>query len=86
MNQRVSFRSLAALTMILVLTALSSPVSAVQKKDKKQKATPKGTPVLWRAHRDVASLDLFHGPREALRPDSRRDFPSRNRRLLPPYP
>ena len=69
MNQRVISRGLAALTMILVLAALSSPVSAVQKKDKK-KATPKGTPVLWRAHRDVASLDLFQGPGgEAMRPD-----------------
>jgi hypothetical protein len=68
MNQRVSFRSLTALAIITVLT-LSSPVFAVQKKEQK-KATPQGTPVLWRAHRDVASLDLFLGPGGAsMRPD-----------------
>ncbi len=71
MNPRVKFSSIVALTIIAVLT-LSSPISAVQKKDK-QKAPPRGTPVLWRAHPDVSSLDLFDGPGgEAMRPDLRR--------------
>jgi hypothetical protein len=71
MNRRVIFRGLAALTIISAL-ALPSPISAVQKKEK-QKATPRGTPVLWRAHPDVSSLDLFDGPGgEAMRPDLRR--------------
>jgi hypothetical protein len=73
MNPRVKFSSVLALTIISVLT-LSSPVSAVQKEDKK-KSPPRGTPVLWRAHPDPASLDLFHGPGgEAMRPDLRRIF------------
>jgi len=70
MNQRVSFRKLAALTVITILTTLSSPVLAVQKKDKRKASPPQGTPVLWRAHRDAAALDLFLGPGgEAMRPD-----------------
>jgi len=70
MKMSFSFRGPLALTIVLALTALSSPVvSAVQKKGQK-KAPPRGTPVLWRAHSDPASLDLFHGPGgEAGRPD-----------------
>ena len=69
MNRRVNFGGALALTIISVLT-LSSPISAVQKKEKKP--TPRGTPVLWRAHADVPSLDLFDGPGgEAMRPDLR---------------
>ncbi|HEU4595076.1 MAG TPA: hypothetical protein VFS10_07880 [Pyrinomonadaceae bacterium] len=72
MNQRVKLSSVLALTIITVLT-LSSPTSAVQKKEKRKAPPPSGTPVLWRAHADASSLDLFNGPGgAAMRPDLRR--------------
>lgn len=54
-------RALVALIVAAIVLALASPALAVQKKSKKKKAMPRGTPVLWRDH-DVESLDLLAGP------------------------
>jgi hypothetical protein len=54
-------RALVALVVAAIVLALASSAFAVQKKSKKKKVMPRGTPVLWRAH-DVESLDLFAGP------------------------
>ena len=52
--------------------ALASPWAVAAKKSKKDKAVPRGTPVMWRNH-NVESLDLFEGPGGAGgRPDLRR--------------
>ena len=62
---------LAAFAAALVL-ALASPSVLGAKKSKKDKAVPKGTPVMWRRH-NVESLDLFEGPGgKSERPDLRR--------------
>ncbi|HYH85519.1 MAG TPA: hypothetical protein VEX60_08550 [Pyrinomonadaceae bacterium] len=54
-------RALVALVVAAIVLALASPAFAVQKKSKKKKAVPRGTPVLWRAH-NIESLDLAAGP------------------------
>jgi hypothetical protein len=54
-------RAIAALIVAAIVLALASPAFAVQKKSKKKKAVPRGTPVLWRAH-DIERLDLAAGP------------------------
>ena len=60
-------RSLVALVALLPLLA---PAAWAQ--EKKKKALPRGTPVLWRA-RDVSRLDLAAGPGgAAMRPATRR--------------
>lgn len=57
----------AFLALLLVLT----PAAEAQKKSKKKKVVPKGTPVLWRA-RDTGRLDLAAGPGGAgMRPVTR---------------
>lgn len=57
-----------ALAGVLVLI-FCSPRLVAQKKTK-TKATPEGTPVLWREPTDIASRDLFLGPGgEAMKPD-----------------
>ena len=54
----------------VALLLLLAPAAGAQ--DKKKKALPRGTPVLWR-HRDVARLDLSAGPGgAAMRPATRR--------------
>jgi hypothetical protein len=59
--------SSAVLLLVLLGLCLHTPASA-QKSGKDKE--PKGTPVLWRDHGDVSSLDLFHGPGgEEMRPD-----------------
>jgi hypothetical protein len=59
---------------LLVLFALLLPsVETGIAKSKKKKATPTGTPVLWRQPSDIGSRDLFLGPGgESMRPDLRR--------------
>ena len=54
-------RALVALVVAAIMLALASPAFAIEKKSKKKKAMPRGTPVLWRAH-DVERLDLIAGP------------------------
>ncbi len=65
-----SFRRLAipAVSLVLLLTV---PVLRGQKqKEKKTKAIPEGTPVLWKEPADLASRDLFLGPGgDAMKPD-----------------
>ncbi|HKP71973.1 MAG TPA: hypothetical protein VJT82_03480 [Pyrinomonadaceae bacterium] len=69
MSRRSGLRELVALLMILAI-GLSFTAAAVQKKAKKKKATPTGTPVLWREPEDIASRDLLLGPGgEAMKPD-----------------
>jgi hypothetical protein len=60
---------LVALSFVIALSA--SPAALGQKKDdKKKRQPPTGTPVLWRAHADVSSLNLLAGPGgEGMRPD-----------------
>lgn len=60
----------SAATLLFVLSLLT-PVLATQ--EKKEKPTPAGVPVLWRAPDDLPSRDLFLGPGGgAMRPDLRR--------------
>jgi hypothetical protein len=47
--------------LLLMALMLASPAVAAQKKSKKKKAMPRGTPVLWH-DRDPARLDLAAGP------------------------
>jgi len=56
---------------VAALTAFAPSASAAEKKSKKNKPTPRGTPVIWHDRR-VESLDLLGGPggREG-RPDVR---------------
>jgi hypothetical protein len=58
---------------MLFTLGLSPAAHGVQKKDKGKKAKkpiPAGTPVMWREHADIATLDLFHGSGgEAGKPD-----------------
>ena len=63
----------ALLSLVVALVvALASPALAAEKKSKKKKAVPRGTPVLWRPH-NIESLDLLAGPGgERGRPDLRR--------------
>jgi hypothetical protein len=69
-TRRVVVRRLIAFAFILSL-GLSAPC-ALAARDKKKKAMPKGTPVLWQAPRDIASRDLFHGPGgSAMKPNTR---------------
>lgn len=65
-------RALVALIVTAIILALASPAGAFEKKSKKKKAMPRGTPVLWRAH-EIESLDLMAGPGgKEMRPDVRR--------------
>jgi hypothetical protein len=58
--------------LIALALALAFAPGAAAKKSKKDKPAPRGTPVMWRAHK-VESLDLFEGPGGASgRPDLRR--------------
>jgi hypothetical protein len=59
---------------ILVLFALLVPsIETGLAKPKKKKATPSGTPILWRKPVDITSRDLFLGPGgTSMRPDLRR--------------
>jgi hypothetical protein len=70
MSIKVRTRLLAAFAALIL--ALAPHAVSVAKDSKKNKAMPKGTPVMWRAH-NVESLDLFDGPggRDG-RPDLRR--------------
>ncbi len=57
--------------MLVALVLLLTPAAAGQKKAKKKKVAPKGTPVLWR-ERNPARLDLAAGPGgAAMRPVTR---------------
>jgi hypothetical protein len=60
------------LAAALILFSLAAPVFATQdKKEKKKKEPPAGTPVLWREHADVSALDLLAGPGgEEMRPQA----------------
>jgi hypothetical protein len=50
------------LVLSLALLFSSSTVGIGQKTDKKKKkTTPTGTPVLWRGHGDIPTLDLRYG-------------------------
>src|SRR5918997_6446966 len=63
------------LTFVLTLAfalSLALPAAAFQKKDKKdkkEKPMPQGTPVLWRDPGDVSALDLLAGPGGDVKPD-----------------
>jgi hypothetical protein len=56
-------RTLRLTAAALILFSLAANVFAVQeKKDKKKKEPPQGTPVLWHEPVDPAALDLLLGP------------------------
>lgn len=65
-------RTLRLAATALILFSLAAPVFATQeKKAKKKKEPPAGTPVLWRKHADVSALDLLLGPGgEELKPQA----------------
>lgn len=68
------YQCLRAIVVLAIMLALSLPsVSlAAQKKQKKEKPAPKGTPVLWQEPTDIASRNLFLGPGgEEMKPDLR---------------
>jgi hypothetical protein len=48
--------------LIIVALALSVLSPGVEAKDKKKKAPPRGTPVLWRAPVNIERRNLFSGP------------------------
>jgi hypothetical protein len=57
------------LAIVLLLT-ISSAVFAQKDSQKKEKAPPKGTPILWQEPTDIESRNLLLGPGgEALKPD-----------------
>ena len=62
------------IVLIFILTlSLPAGVAAGKQEKKRKKETPKGTPVLWRAPRDISSRNLYLGPGgAAMRPDLRR--------------
>jgi hypothetical protein len=63
-------RMTRTLVSFVALLLLLAPAAAAQ--DRKKKALPRGTPVLWR-ERDLANLDLAAGPGgAAMRPATRR--------------
>jgi len=69
MSLRETARLSLAIVFILSL-GFSSPAHAVQKGKGKKKGPPPGTPVLWRDHGDVSTLDLFNGPGgEEMKPE-----------------
>jgi len=60
-------RTLAVAAMLIFSFAT---VATPQKKEKKEKQAPQGTPVLWQEPRDIASRDLLLGPGGArMKPD-----------------
>ena len=70
MFKRKSVARSIALAVFLLITLQQQSQAGV---DKKKKALPKGTPVLWRAPKDIASRNLFYGPGGAGgRPNLRR--------------
>ena len=73
MSLKVKTHTPAALAVLLLFVfACASPSLAADKKSKKRKPAPRGTPVLWH-DRDPAGLDLAAGPGgRAMRPDTRR--------------
>jgi hypothetical protein len=48
--------------LVIVVLALSVLSPGVEAKDKKKKAAPRGTPVLWRAPVNIERRNLFLGP------------------------
>ncbi|HEV2764086.1 MAG TPA: hypothetical protein VGV38_13970 [Pyrinomonadaceae bacterium] len=71
MSRQVRIARLFVLAFALIL-GLGYPAAAVQKDkdDKKKKAPPTGTPVLWREPTDIATRNLLLGPGgEAMKPD-----------------
>ncbi|HEV7891489.1 MAG TPA: hypothetical protein VGP08_12670 [Pyrinomonadaceae bacterium] len=68
---RVKSHTAAALAALLLFVSVA-PSSFAQKKSKKPKPTPRGTPVLWR-NTDPSRLDLSAGPGgPGMRPATRR--------------
>src|ERR1700730_443716 len=68
MRRQFRLQQLTALAMLLVFALANS--SAGQKKSKKEKVIPEGTPVLWREPVDIASRDLYLGAGgEEMKPD-----------------
>jgi hypothetical protein len=56
--------------VLLITVLLCISTAAFAEKDKKKKAPPTGTPVLWSEPTDIESRNLLHGPGgEAMRPD-----------------
>jgi len=68
--QTTKSRTAILLAVILCLSVVDVGVVA---KQKKKKAAPRGTPVMWERPSDISSRDLFLGPGGAgMRPDLRR--------------
>ena len=64
-------RTLIVLALLICLTSIDTGLA--QKKNKKEKAHPSGTPVLWQTPSDISQRDLFLGPGgTTMRPDLRR--------------
>ena len=62
-------RVLIVLALLTILTSINTSVA----QQKKKKAHPAGTPVLWQTPSDISQRDLFLGPGgTAMRPDLRR--------------
>ncbi len=69
MFTREKVRSLASLTIALLLSFSSIP--SAQEKSKKKKEQPQGTPVLWRDPGDISTRNLLLGPGgEEMKPDT----------------
>ena len=67
---RTPFRIHQLSTLALLLICCLASLSAGQDKEKKEKVTPQGTPVMWREPVDIASRDLYLGSGgEAMKPD-----------------
>ncbi len=64
-------RSLLVIVAVVLLFIVSSTAFSQDKGEKKKKAVPTGTPVLWKNPTDIKSRDLFLGPGGAeMRPDT----------------
>ncbi|HWS52479.1 MAG TPA: hypothetical protein VN228_00020 [Pyrinomonadaceae bacterium] len=70
---RVCLSAGLRLSLVACFLLASAAHAAPAQDSKKEKRRPSGRPVLWREHRDPASLDLFWGPGgRRMRPDLRR--------------
>ena len=55
-------RKLKLIVLVAVLILSASSPNLAQKKDKKKKPLPTGTPILWRDPGDISRKDMRHGP------------------------
>src|SRR5215213_1726240 len=66
-------RQALAVAVLLIFSCGTVAPAQAQKKDKKEKQAPQGTPVLWQEPTDIKSRDLLLGPGgEQMKPDLQR--------------